>query len=99
VITGANVGDGGTGEFVTLGVKVGVALAVGEEVITGVSDGEGAVGVESSALTELTVNCNIGHKIKVAISNRIEEVVNTTPRDTRVREGWNSPSSTSDLHS
>jgi hypothetical protein len=58
-----------------------------------------AVGVESSALTELTVNCKIGHKISVATSNNIEEVVKATPRDIRVREGWYSPSSTSDLHS
>jgi hypothetical protein len=81
------VGEGGTGEFVAVGVKVGVALAVGEGEICGVSDCAGTVGVESSALTELTVNCNIGHKINVTISRIVEELVNTTPRENRVREG------------
>ena len=97
--TGENVGEGGIGVFVSVGAKVGVALEIGEGVSCGVSDGVGAVGVESPALTELTVNCKIGHKISVAINSKIEEVVNTTLRDIRVRGGRYSLSSTSDLHS
>lgn len=46
-----------------------------------------ATGVESPALTELIVNCNIGHNIKVAISSIIDEEVNTTPRENLLREG------------
>jgi hypothetical protein len=84
-LTGINVGEGGTGEFVAVGV--GVRLAVGEGVIWADSVCAGTVGVESSALTELTVNCNIGHKINVTISRIVEELVNTTPRENRVREG------------
>jgi hypothetical protein len=85
--SGNNVGDGGTGEFVAVGVKVGVALAVGEGEICGVSDPMGAVGVASPALTWLTVNCKIGQTINVTSSRIIEEVVNTTPRENPVREG------------
>lgn len=96
---GENVGEGGSGEFVAVGIIVGVVLAVGEGVMLGGLRVLVAVGVESPALTELTVNCNTGHKINVAISSKIEEVVNTTPREIRVREGRYSPSSTSDLHS
>ena len=46
-----------------------------------------AAGVESPALTELAVNCIIGHNIKVTISSIIDEEVNTTPRENLVREG------------
>jgi hypothetical protein len=46
-----------------------------------------AIGVESPALTELAVNCKIGHNIKVKISSIIDEEVNTTPRENLVREG------------
>jgi hypothetical protein len=46
-----------------------------------------ATGVESPALTELAVNCNIGHNIKVTISSIIDEEVNTTPRENLIREG------------
>ena len=96
---GAVVGEGGIGESVAVGVNVGVMLGVGEAVVVEVSEGVWSVGVESPALTELTVNCRMGHMINVAIKSNIEELVRTTPRETLVREGWYSPSSTSDLHS
>jgi len=96
---GAIVGEGGNGEFVAVGVKVGVMLAVGEAAVVMVSEGVWSVGVESPALTELTVNCRMGQMINVAITSNIEELVRTTPRETLVCEGWYSPSSTSDLHS
>ena len=41
----------------------------------------------------VSINCNIGQKINVAISSNIEAEVNTTPRDTRVGDGWYSQDS------
>lgn len=70
-----------------IAVEVVVELAVGEDGISAGSVWVGTYGVESSALTELTENCRIGHKINVAINNKIDEEVNTTPRENRVREG------------
>jgi hypothetical protein len=43
--------------------------------------GVGADGVESSALTGLTLNCRIGQNIKIANINIIEEQINMTPRE------------------
>jgi hypothetical protein len=62
-----------------------VAVGEGEAIVGSVCFV--ANGVESPALTELTVNWNIGQSIKVAISKIIEEEVNTTPRENLVREG------------
>jgi len=56
--------------------------------------GVGTDGVESSALTWLTLNCRMGQNIKIAIINMIEEKNNMTPRENLNRDcGWGASSS------
>jgi hypothetical protein len=74
-------------EEVAVGGSVAVGVLVGEEGTIVGSVWIAMTEVESSALTELTVNCKIGHKITVARSNIIDEEVKTTPRENLVREG------------
>jgi hypothetical protein len=72
-------------------VRVGEGVAVWVEVnelrVGVVVVFVGGRGAESSALAGLTLNCRIGQKIKVTISNNIDEEVSTTPRENLVREG------------
>jgi hypothetical protein len=74
---------------------MGVEVDVGCEVFVGVGDITALAsrapvwgkGLESSALAGLTLNCRIGQNIKMAISNRMDEDVSTTPRENPKREG------------
>jgi len=80
------VGEGGTkvgviisGEGETVGGWVGVEVGIE---VGGVSVdwiGVGFGRVELSALTGLTLNCNIGQRISTEINSNNEEDVNITP--------------------
>jgi hypothetical protein len=88
------VGEGETsvevaisGEGETVGTFVGVVVG---KVVGVVSDVRIAVGVfwdELSALTGLTLNCNIGQRINTAINNKKDEDVKIIPLESRARGG------------
>jgi hypothetical protein len=80
------VGEGGTkvgvvisGEGETVGGLVGVEVGIEVGGVSVVWMGVGVGRVELSALTGLTLNCNIGQRISTEINSNNEEDVNITP--------------------
>ena len=76
---GIEVGVETSGEGETAGGEVGVEVGTGVSVVTETWFGVGVRRVGLSALTGLTLNCNIGQKINTAINSNKDEDVNITP--------------------